>query len=110
VSHGRPIPGPYTQPARETWLRKLLAAQTWIRAHGPAYVRDIELVTLAELQEIRRIWVTDKHEVEDTLPGIYAGATGQPYPGAPLDEHLPFGTELTAVLAEVTGGDRLLYE
>ena len=108
--HGRPIPGPYTQPARETWLRKLLAAQAWIRANGPGYVHAIELVTLAELQEIRRIWVTDKHEVEDALPGIYAAATGQPYPGPPLDEHLPFGAELAAVLAEVTGGDRLLYE
>lgn len=55
--HDRPIPGPYTQEARENWLRKLLTAQTWIRRKGPPNVRTIELISLDELQEIRRLWV-----------------------------------------------------
>jgi DNA sulfur modification protein DndC len=108
--HGRPIPGPYTQQARGDWLRQLLEAQTWIRANGPAYVSAIELITLAELQEIRRIWLTGKHEIEDSLPGIYIAATGEPYPGEPLNEHLPIGAEAVAVLHEITGDDRLHFE
>lgn len=108
--HDRPIPGPYTQDARERWLRKLLEAQAWIRANGPAHVRSLELVTLAELEEIRRIWVVDKHEFEDRLPAIYAEATGGGYPGGPLDEHLPLGAETVDVLREITGGDRLHFE
>ena len=72
--HDQPIPGPYTQEARERWLRKLLEAQTWIRGNGPAHVRSLELITLEELEEIRRIWVVDKHEFEDRLPAIYTGS------------------------------------
>ena len=77
--HDRPIPGPYLQKTREDWLHRVLTAQTWVRRNGPEYVRDIQLITLDELQEIRRIWVVDKHEVEDSLPGIYEAATGEPY-------------------------------
>jgi DNA sulfur modification protein DndC len=103
--HGRPIPGPYTQDARAQWLRKLLEAQTWIRANGPAYVTDLTLVTIPELAEIRRIWVCDKHEIEDTLPGIYESATGEPYPGGPLTDHQPLGAGVLDVLADITGDD-----
>jgi DNA sulfur modification protein DndC len=108
--HDRPIPGPYTQEARERWLRRLIDAQVWIRANGPDHVRQLELVSLAELEEIRRIWVVDKHEFEDRLPVIYEEAIGAPYPGRPLDEHLPLGPETIAVLQEVTTGDRLHFE
>lgn len=108
--HGRPIPGPYTQEARERWLRMLLEAQAWIRANGPASVRGLELITLPELEEIRRIWVRAKHEIEDTLPAIYQQAAGVPYPGAPLDEHMPLGAEIIDVLREITGPDRMLFE
>jgi DNA sulfur modification protein DndC len=108
--HNRPIPGPYTQESRERWVRKLLEAQTWIRANGPNSVQGLELVTLAELEEIRRIWVVDKHEFEDNLPVIYRQATGEDYPGRPLDEHLPLGPETVAILQEVVGEDRLHFE
>jgi DNA sulfur modification protein DndC len=108
--HDRPIPGPYTQAAREDWLRRLLEAQTWIRANGPTYVQDLELVTLAELEEIRRLWVVDKHEFEDSVPRIYVAAVGEEYPGRPLDEHLPLGAEMIAALEEVAGEDRLHFE
>lgn len=108
--HDRPIPGPYTQEARELWLRQLLEAQVWIRENGPAYVRTLELVTLDELEEIRRLWVVDKHEFEDHLPRIYEQALGEPYPGRPLDEHLPLGPEMVDVLRKVVDGDRLHFE
>ena len=107
---GQPIPGPYTQESRELWLTKLLKAQMKVRSLGPADVRQIELITLEELQEVRRIWVVDKHELEDSLPRIYQEATGQPYPGAVLDDDLVLGASEMHQLAEICDGDRLHYE
>lgn len=108
--HDKPIPGPYKQTAREDWLKRLLEAQAWIRGNGPDYVASLDLITVAELEEIRRIWVVDKHEFEDHLPGIYESAIGQPYPGRPLDEHLPLGSDMIDSLQEVVGEDRLHFE
>lgn len=108
--HDRTIPGPYTQESRERWVRKLLEAQTWIRANGPKIVENLELVTLPELEEIRRLWVVEKHEFEDNLPAIYREVTGEDFPGRPLDEHLPLGPETVAILQEVVGDDRLHFE
>ena len=110
IFHGKPIPGPYTQESRERWLQKLLEAQTWIRQNGPKSVNSLELITLAELEEIRRFWVVEKHEFEDNLPKIYEAATGETYPGRPLDEHLPLGADAVEVLQEVVGDDRLHFE
>ena len=108
--NGREIPGPYLQSAREEWLKSLLTAQTFIRNNAPPEVREIELVTLQELQEIRRIWVIDKHELEDSLPRIYKEATGQEYPGKPLDDNLVMGELEMNNLLELCGDDRLHYE
>jgi DNA sulfur modification protein DndC len=108
--HGQPIHGPYLQFAREDWLRRLLEAQEHVRAHGPDAVRDIELVTVAELEEIRRLWVVDKHEFEDRLPAIYEKATGRAYPGRGLGERLPLGAVELDLLAEICGEDRLHFE
>ena len=104
------IPGPYTQQARETWLRKLLKAQTWIRQNGPPSVKDIELITLDELQEIRRVWVVEKHEIEDSLPRVYSEATGLPYPGHRLDDNLMLGQQEMDVLRSLCNDDTLHYE
>ncbi|GEJ97825.1 DNA phosphorothioation system sulfurtransferase DndC [Streptomyces sp. 1-11] len=104
------IHGPYLQSYREGWLKELLQAQTWIRAHAPEHVQNIELITLDELHEIRRIWVFDKHEVEDSLPRIYQDATGEPFPGGPLDEQLVMGSDEMDVLKQVCDGDDLHYD
>ncbi len=110
MAGGRPIPGPYTQDSREQWLTKLLKAQTHIRKNGPLDMRGIELLTLEELQEIRRIWVVDKHELEDSLPRIYQATTGTTYPGAVLDDDLVLGAAEMSHLLEICGPDRLHYE
>jgi len=62
--HDGVVHGPYTQQSRESWLRKLLEAQTHIRATGflPRY-RTSSLLHKKELEEIRRIWVYEKHEI-----------------------------------------------
>src|SRR5690606_118202 len=77
---------------------------------GPAEVRDIELITLEELEEIRRIWVVEKHEIEDSLPGVYATATGRPYPGGRLDENLVMGAAEMAILRDLCSGDDLHFQ
>ena len=110
MSGGRPVPGPYTQESRANWLAKLLAAQTYIRRNGPEDVRNLNLISIEELQEIRRIWVMDKHELEDTLPRIYLEATGEPYPGRPLDDNLVLGESEMRELTNLCEGDRLHYE
>lgn len=110
MSEGKSIPGPYTQQSREEWLRRLLAAQAHVRRNGPPDVKSIELITLDELQEIRRIWLVDKHELEDTLPRIYLRTTGEKYPGRPLDDNLTLGESEMAELAELCGENRLHYE
>ena len=66
--HGRPIPGPYKQSFREFLLRRVLETQALVRRTGPDYVRDLSLIQLGELEEIRRIWVLEKHEIEDNPP------------------------------------------
>ncbi len=106
--HDGSIPGPYTQDSREKWLRKLLAAQQWGREHGPEEVRDLELITLEELQEIRRIWLVDKHEIEDRLPLIYKEVTGEDFPGA--KPQFVLNQDLFDSLRDICGDDTLHYQ
>jgi DNA sulfur modification protein DndC len=102
--------GPYVQGARECWLRLLLGAQIQLRKRSPAGYGAVELITLEELQEIRRIWVVDKHEMEDNLPRIYQEVTGQQYPGPRLDDNLVLGAEEMAELRALCGDDQMHYE
>jgi len=106
--HDGTVPGPYTKESRENWLMKLLTAQQWVRANGPADVANIELITMEELHEIRRIWLVEKKEIEDTLPGIYRAATGEEFPGSKA--HLTISAEIFSSLAEICGDDHLHYE
>ncbi len=110
MENGKPVPGPYTQASRERWLRLLLEAQTWIQKNGPSEVKTLELITVEELQEIRRIWVVDKHEMEDSLPCIYREVTGRDYPEQKLDDNLVLGAEEMRELHAICGEDQLHYE
>lgn len=71
------VPGPYIKSWREHLLRRLLETQIDLRATAPDEVKDIELISIAELSEIRRIWLEDKHEFDDVLPRIYHDVTGE---------------------------------
>ena len=106
----RPIPGPYKQKVREQWLRKVLEAQKYIRKNGPKEVRDINLITFEELEEIRRIWVVEKHEIEDNLPWVFEDITGAPYPARRLDDNLVFGHAEIELLKNICGGDDLHFQ
>ena len=110
MSERKPVPGPYTEDSRLNWLKMLLEAQVYVREHGPEEVRELELIRLEELQEIRRIWVMDKHELEDHLPKIYESVMGKPYPGEELDDNLQLVESDLKELEELCNGDRMHYE
>lgn len=104
------VPGPYTQQARIDWLTRLLEAQMAIRRNprAPEHVRSIELISKRELEEIRRIWVNEKHEIEDVLPVIYERIVGEPYFGDPV--RLPAIDREALSLLRESAGDQLHYE
>ncbi|MDN0193910.1 DNA phosphorothioation system sulfurtransferase DndC [Streptomyces sp. S.PNR 29] len=105
----RIIQGPYTQKARADWLRKLLKAQAHVRKTGPEEARNIELITMEELHEIRRIWVFKKHEVEDILPQIYEEETGEKFPGQDLEQSLVIRANEIDLLRKICGDDEIHF-
>jgi DNA sulfur modification protein DndC len=96
------IPGPYTKFWREHWLRRVLEAQTNTRKTAPEEMRDITLITPEELSEIRRIWLEEKHEFDDSLPRIYEEVTGEPFADArPAPERQLLGSDEWTILEDI---------
>lgn len=106
----RHVPGPYLQNVREDWLRKVLEAQQYVRQHGPEEMHDLELISLDEMREIRRLWMIEKHEIEDSLPTIYEDVTGQMFPDDQFSEDQSIGTEEIELLKEICGDDDLHFQ
>ncbi len=98
---GRLVHGPYKQVYREKLLEAVLQAQQAVQKNGPPEVKNLTLITYQELEEIRRIWVMEKHEIEDILPGIYERVMGKPYEGKRLDDNQIFQPEDIKLLKEV---------
>lgn len=73
----RLVHGPYKKEIREQWLRSLLEIELFIKDNGPEWFQDYRLITDEELLEIRRIWVEEKYEFDDSLPRIYTEVTGR---------------------------------
>ncbi len=73
------IPGPYKKEWREEWLRRVLQAQAEARANAPEDMQNITLITHEELSEIRRIWLEERHEFDDSLPDIYEEITEEEF-------------------------------
>jgi DNA sulfur modification protein DndC len=107
--HGRTIPGPYTKEWRERWLRKLLEAQQSIRRDGPESFRSVNLITLEELHAIRRIWLYEKHEFDDSLPRIYEQVVGEKFPKRDDDEN-SLRADDWELLKEICNGDQALFD
>lgn len=87
VFRGELVHGPYNQAHRARLLRELLSTQRAVRnADQKQGTQLIELISINELDEIRRIWVEDKGEIEDLVPRIYTEVFGIPYPGKELEQ------------------------
>ncbi len=103
------VRGPYAKVAREYWLRRVLEAQQEARGLGPTEFQGLELISMAELHEIRRIWLYEKHEFDDQLPQIYQQVMGQPFPQPEADDHL-LRLEDWELLREVCGNEEQFFE
>lgn len=77
--NNRLVHGPYTKDVREDFLRRLLKLQVFIQKTAPEEVRNTELITMDELRFIRKIWLDEKHEFEDSLPRIYKEVLGKEF-------------------------------
>lgn len=99
------VHGPYLQSYREKLLLELLIAQEQVRASGSEGTETFQLITDEELEEIRRIWVKDKNEIEDRVPEIYKEATGRDYPFESVDEGALFNRDDIAMLREIASKD-----
>ncbi len=107
--HDRTIPGPYKKDWREHWLRRVLDAEKSIRRDGPEDFRHIQLITPDELHEIRRIWLHEKHEFDDSLPKIYEEITGEAFPTL-LEDGSPLRSDDWELLRELCNGDQTFFE
>ncbi|MCK5521629.1 MAG: DNA phosphorothioation system sulfurtransferase DndC [Thiomargarita sp.] len=101
VISGRLVHGPYKQAYREKLLVALLEAQEAVQKNGPPEVKELELITHDDLEEIRRLWVMEKHEIEDNLPKIYQRVMGKIYQGKRLNDHQIFQPEDIALLKDL---------
>ena len=101
VFRGELVHGPYTQAHRAKLLRELLKTQQEIcTTNHELKARQIELLSIEELDEIRRIWVEEKGEIEDLVPQIYTEVFGIPYPGKEMEPSPLDATDLV-LLSEV---------
>lgn len=95
------VHGPYTQGHRAKLLKELLIAQRLVRnADQKQGTQLIELISIDELEEIRRIWVEGKGEIEDLVPKIYTDVFEAAYPGREL-EQAPLDRSDLAMLEQV---------
>lgn len=69
------IRGPYRLDFCKDILRRLLSIQMQVQAEGPD--PNMELISEAELHEIRRIWRTERQDWQDSVPQIYHEITGK---------------------------------
>jgi DNA sulfur modification protein DndC len=69
------IRGPYKLEFCKEMLKRLFETQHLVRQEGPD--PNTELITEAEIHEIRRIWRTERQDWEDSIPQIYYEATGK---------------------------------
>lgn len=100
-NHGKLFHGPYKKEVREAWLEKLLEIQKNINENGPEQYSNLKLIQEEELRAIRRIWVFDKHEFDDSVPRIYEKVIGKPFNDPEWIHNESFGKAEWDTLASV---------
>ena len=99
--NGRLVHGPYTKEVREHFLRRLLEVEKLVHTIGPKEAQSVPLITMEELRYIRKIWLDEFHEFDDTLPGIYEEVTGNKFDDPLIKKNKYFGAEESAILKAV---------
>jgi DNA sulfur modification protein DndC len=90
--------GPYRLEFRKELLSRLLQVQEQVQRAKPEL--ELELISPAELYEIRRLWRVEAQDWEDSVPAIYRTATGRDLPW-PQDDGALFGAGERALLAQI---------
>ena len=105
------IPGPYKKEWREEWLRRVLQAQAEARVNAPPSMQNITLITQEELSEIRRIWLEEFHEFDDSLPDVYEEVTEEAFLDVrPNAGNVHLGTDEWSILNGLCDGDSMQLE
>ena len=99
--NGRLVHGPYTKEVREDFLRKLLELDILIHEIGPEEIKDVPLITMEELRMIRKLWLDEKREFDDSLPRIYEEVTGKPFVDPAIKTNKYYGKAEWDLLGEV---------
>lgn len=107
--HDGVVYGPYRKKWRDYWVRRVLEAQEETHRLGPPEFQQTDLISMEELHEIRRIWLYEKHEFDDSLPRIYEEVTGKAFPKQEADDNL-LRLEDWEILREVCGEDDELFD
>ena len=66
-------------------VRRLLKAQQAVQSHDPEFM----LISTDELRAIRRLWLTERQDWEDSLPAIYTQMTGRTLEWEQNDAYTP---------------------
>ena len=105
------VPGPYKKTKRIDLLEKLLIAETHIESQFKAdgTGRAVTLLTIEDLEEIRRIWIEEKNELEDVIPAMYEKIKGKPYHGKAY-KHAPILNSSNLRLLESLCSEEKEYE
>ena len=96
----RVIWGPYKFEFRQEILRRLLRAQKNI--HEDPDAEELSLITMAELEEIRRLWRVELGDWEDTLPQIWRQEMGASFEWVADDTPTGTGEDLRLLDAAAT--------
>lgn len=100
-NYGMLFHGPYNKDTREKWLKRLLEIQRDINLNGPEEFRGLELIRPQELRAIRRIWVNEKHEFDDSVPQIYKDVMEMSFEDPEWIHNDNFGQEEWQILEKV---------
>jgi len=106
------VHGPYTFKKRIELLEKILSAEVQIQSQfdQEGKGQNITLIDKDELEEIRRIWIEDKKEIEDVLPKIYKKIKGKNYQGKIYRNASILDEGNLSLLETLCGDNRREYE
>lgn len=106
------VHGPYTHKKRIDLLEKILSAEVQIQSQfdKEGKGQSIQLIDHAELEEIRRIWIEDKKEIEDVIPGIFKRIKGKDYEGKSYRTARVLDDNNLNLLETLCGDNRREYE
>lgn len=91
----------YTLEFSKEMLRKLFETQQEMQEEKP----EFQLISLNELREIRRLWLLERQDWQDSLPTIYTEVTGKKEDWEQNDSSMPGQLEANLITQLTTEND-----